>query len=135
MCLIFVFRKKFNKFLFKNMKAFSFSLPDMKLFIMDLTNCDSQFQGLLKTQVNFRLRKWLLCIFSLLRYTKAMLTYFYVSLLNIIYNPLRAISWSFIKWTNGFPYFPNYWVVSKLKVIKITVAWEIKVMTNWIVAG
>lgn len=39
------------------MKAFSFSLPDMKLFIMDLTNCDSQFQGLLKTQVNFRLRK------------------------------------------------------------------------------
>ena len=46
------------------MKAFSFSLPDMKLFIMDLTNCDSQFQGLLKTQVNLRLRKWLLCIFS-----------------------------------------------------------------------
>lgn len=57
MCLIFVFRKNSINSFFKNMKAFSFSLPDMKLFIMDLTNCDSQFQGLLKTQVNFRLRK------------------------------------------------------------------------------
>ena len=57
MRLIFVFSKNLINYFFKNMKAFSFSLPDMKLFIMDLTNCDSQFQGLLKTQVNLRLRK------------------------------------------------------------------------------